>query len=1818
MQLGIGTASFVEVFKGLSFSDIGGGTGTALTVDNTTGSDFTDTWTDHTYGANIGTSINVAGSTDTLTLTLENFSGANSDEGSENEDVPMSREVVWNQNVLWEGDDGSEPTRWDIAANWSSNSIPASSTSVTIPSGPANQPVVSNGDATVKSVTIDSGATLTLNGSRTLTVQESLVNNGTFTANASSTVVYAGTLTTVSPVNYGNLTISSTDTATLSGNTLVQGDVTISSGANLNGSSFTLTVNGSWVDSNAGGDGFVSATSTVSMATSASETISATTFYNLTIDAGTKTLSGDITVNNDLTVTSTGTLDGSNRGVTLKHDYINQHATVGGFTPGTSTVTMACSGTRYIALTATSGAFNNITFGSGCTAVVTDSVGGSSATARTLDVGGTLTIGNGGALDANGDTITVEENWSNLGGTFTSTSSSVTFDGSSTQQVSAESFNNVTVDKGGGTLTTSGGMSVGGTVAVDNGTLNLGSGLTHSVTGAFTLASPSGTATLNTGTSTLILLNNFTSGSGGTLTMNGATTIRFADSSTVTVGGDFSASGTTPMITKTIAGAGGFGFTISGGTLNIAALIFEYASNAGFNVQSGVTSVTDIDNLTLRNMQGANVDCIQFNEPGDYDFSGFFFDGTCSGTGDNNVATTLTGGNSILMSDYSGAGSGAGFESDPNSIVTWTNTNTWTGGLSAVWSADSNWSRGSAPTTTDNVVIDTVTTQPSNVDVSSTFASLDIRANSTLTQGLNAGTDLTVTGDCVINTDGSLIMGTNVTSDVSCGGNFTNSGTFTQNASTGYLRLTGAGGTLNLATGTIRRIEIASGATYTLGTNLTFSSTDNFDVVGTLNASSFMLTTSLLNVTGTFNADSGEVVWQGTALPTGVTYHDLTIDSGTATISGTLTVTGDLTINNGATLTTSGNAVDVTGNLTVATGGTLAAGASAISVGGSVDVQGTGIVSGTSTLTLGTASSDTLAVAGGASYTGNSIINDTSNTATLSGSVSLAADFENRGTLVVGANTLTLSGGADFNNNGGTANLTNASASISCGDFTNGATATLTFGSSTGSLTLSGAYDDSGTVTVGLSTVTLTGGSSTIVTPGSSDFYNLVVSGTRTASNGLDVENNVTIGASGSFTAGAFTHTVAGNWDNQGGTFVEAGSTVTFDGSGAQSVSSEGFVALTVNKSGGTLTASGALTLTGALTVTAGTFDLGSGLSHSGTTASVTGTLNMGTGSTVLSMSGNVTVNSSGTLRMQNAPVTLRLANGTDLSVSSGGSFVASGSGGNIPTVESTTGNSHGFDVFGSVDITGMDHDRPDADGIHIRSGATIVAFSNITHSNNTTTYVRVANLTYTDTWNGHVFNGSVGNNVTTDSGGSGTITMTAATGTRAGESFDADTGITVDWPTGISWVGGTSTDWGTAANWSSNPSLPGANDTVTIPASASNQPVLDQNRSVGNITIETGGGTLDLAGFRLTLSGSMTNSGSVTHNNGELLLNGTGAQSVDMGSSALYDVDVNKSSGTASVTGNLVVNNDVVLTAGTLDLGSGTHAISGVLDLNGGTLNVSTSTTTVTGALTLNGGSTTLDLSQNSGALTVGSLTSEENATITFASSSASLTVNGSFINSANFTPGSGTLTLAGTGGTLTTGLESFYDLVVSGTYSSTDNADINNDLTVSGSWDMGSQSRQHDVAGDITVQNGGDMDLESSQATLSGTGRTITVDSGGQLTMRNNSRLRIGSGGTVSISGTYRAVTTSGLPTVRNNGSGTFSFTINSGGTLNVSGLSFSNADANGLQVSAGATIVDLDDATFASVASGGTHLRLLVTSGTFNFFRLHLRQLIWSWQR
>jgi hypothetical protein len=224
--------------------------------------------------------------------------------------------------VLWTG--GASTTAWTTTNNWGGCTTPNCSPGVDgiVTGGPTSQPTVT-GSQNVKNLTINSGATLTIGAGATLNVCGDFTNNGTLICGAGSVVNFNGTgaqnisgnLTGTN--KFANFTITkSSGTANLLSNIEVGENLTTANATSiLNTNGVDITLGGNF-SNYAGTTTFygITSTSTFTFNGTGSQT------YDPTVNSGTNVTQnnvvtnnsragyGDITLNDDLLIGSTGTL----------------------------------------------------------------------------------------------------------------------------------------------------------------------------------------------------------------------------------------------------------------------------------------------------------------------------------------------------------------------------------------------------------------------------------------------------------------------------------------------------------------------------------------------------------------------------------------------------------------------------------------------------------------------------------------------------------------------------------------------------------------------------------------------------------------------------------------------------------------------------------------------------------------------------------------------------------------------------------------------------------------------------------------------------------------------------------------------------------------------------------------------------------------------------------------------------------------------------------------------------------------------------------------------------------------------------------------------------------------------------------------------------------------------------------------------------------------------------------------------------------------------------------------------------------------------
>jgi fibronectin-binding autotransporter adhesin len=855
-----------------------------------------------------------------------------------------SRVHATTQTSTWVG---ASSNAWSTAANWNPTNVAPNNGSDSISdfdviinsvTSPDSAPIL-NTSVTIDNLTLNTGATLGIQGASDLTLNDNVVNDGIITINSnnsnSSTMTFSGG------------TLSGTGTITLNSGGAgadVAGTLTQSSGHTINGyGDITAALtNNSTVDANVSGQAINLLTSNMTN----NSVMEATGGGNLIINAIT------VTQGTNGQFSASGSIVALDGGATISGGTLNTSS--GGVFQATN------SSTDTLASVTNDGTFNiigasdlNITGNLADNGVITVNSNNSNSSTMTFSGGtlsgtGTITLNSGGAgadvagtlTQSSGHTI---NGYGDITGALTnnSTVDANVSDQAITLETSNMTNNSVMEATGGGDLVvdgitvtqgTSGQFSASGTssiVALDGdatisgGTLNTSSGGIFQATNnsSDTLANVTNNGTFNIiGASDLNITGN--------LADNGVITVNSNNSSSSTMtfsGGTLSGTGT---ITLNSGGAGadvaGTLTQSSGHTINGFGEISAAFTNNGLVNASATGGTLVVDGATTTNtstMEATN-GVLVFN---------------------NNVAVTNTGGtidaasNDVVLNGASITG-GTLKATSPNVIL--------------VQGATFNGLTITASSTVDvqgsfNLTLTGSTlTNDGNIALNyndSNFSTLQVNSNDLLTGSGSLTLDSSGTGAMI-----STGVGDTLTQDVNHTINgygeisavFTNNGTVDASSNGNELILATSSMTNNkLMEATGGGILLISGITVTQGTNGQISASGTNSLValeagatisgGTLNTSSggiFQATSNstdtLANVTnnGTFNIiGASNLNITGNLVNNGaITVNSNDSNVSTMTFSGgTLSGTGTITLNSGGT-----NA-DVAGTLTQSSGQTI-------------------------------------------------------------------------------------------------------------------------------------------------------------------------------------------------------------------------------------------------------------------------------------------------------------------------------------------------------------------------------------------------------------------------------------------------------------------------------------------------------------------------------------------------------------------------------------------------------------------------------------------------------------------------------------------------------------------------------------------------------------------------------------------------------------------------------------------------------------------------------------------------------------------------------
>lgn len=167
---------------------------------------------------------------------------------------------------IWESDPGTNPytTRWDTLVNWDASTVPTSSDAILIPGSLADgtrYPIISTDNVLVSSLTIESGADLTLSGGIAFSVAGDILGGGDINGSGVDTLRVGGDMGIAtssvkyvefngsslqyitSPLSFHNLTIDNTSHVEVADNVVINDTLTLKSGSLIIESGKSLLAN---------------------------------------------------------------------------------------------------------------------------------------------------------------------------------------------------------------------------------------------------------------------------------------------------------------------------------------------------------------------------------------------------------------------------------------------------------------------------------------------------------------------------------------------------------------------------------------------------------------------------------------------------------------------------------------------------------------------------------------------------------------------------------------------------------------------------------------------------------------------------------------------------------------------------------------------------------------------------------------------------------------------------------------------------------------------------------------------------------------------------------------------------------------------------------------------------------------------------------------------------------------------------------------------------------------------------------------------------------------------------------------------------------------------------------------------------------------------------------------------------------------------------------------------------------------------------------------------------------------------------------------
>jgi hypothetical protein len=1464
------------------------------------------------------------------------------------------------------------------------------------------------------------------------------------------------------------------------GDTVFTNQPTINSDVNIRGIAFSSTTATNLTISSGSLSTFGNISGTWSSSQSHSITIST---HNLTI-GGSLVLSDGTTGHNiDLTTSGSVSIVGSltqtgDASVSIVSGMLEiggDYNTNGSFSAGSGTVMYNGSSSQIVApLSYYNLAFNKSsgTATLSSTAIVngkmTLATGGTflvNGSSTILTIADSLRISTGATLNGGSSAIKVAGHWSNSG-TFTPASGTIELYGGNAQNVNTSTFNNFVINKSTGTtVTLIGNITVNGNLTDSSGTLDLSTFTANRTVVGGTLRLAGGT-TLKIG-NTNNFPANFSANSLSTTStveyiINGSQTIAPITYGNLTLssGGSKNLNGST-----TVAG----NLTIDNGiTLNagVSSLTLQgnWINNGIFTSSSNLVQLSG----SSKAISGNSITFHSLSVLGSYSTStNITVDSNAiiSGSITADPATTLT-----FVGDISNSGT-----LTTSGIVTFNGTQVQNIALNSGFSSTgtTNFNGTIAPVFSGISSPQFSILNINNTDTAGISPSIGWNVNGTFTVasgvkfygGVATHTfNSTFTNNGTVTSDGgTLIFSPSTATTITLGSSFSSTGVVEFGGS-GLLTIVGSTPTINTLT-----ISNTNSAGVTLPAGWTIIADLIIETNAKLNggSSSYSIGGSWINY-GTFDGQASTVTMTDTSVitGTGTTFNNIIIASGAAVtaISG-FNIAGNLTVN---------GIFDGTGQNIIFSGNTSST------------------IAGTSTITL-----DIVSIAKtSATTTLNQSLNGISLLNVIGGTLDIitysVSEVAGTGTLQIDADaTLKISGANNF-----PSFTTYDFDPASNVEYNSSGAQTISITPEYGNLVLSNGGNKSAALP-GLTingNFTLNGGN---FTPSNNTSHQVegnlnIAGGTFTGANNTYISiGGDFIMSGGTFAPGNNTDTISGNWTMSGGSFTTGSSTIIFNGSSDQTISSTGaFNNLNISKTSGALTLGIDATINGTLTFTDGKITTGSNKVIIGTSGNVTGA------NANRYVVGNLQKNVA-----TGAPVTRVFEIGDAstyardsivfASVTTAGNLTASTTAGDHPNIITDSVNAvksvnrywtltNSGIVFTTYSAT---FNFPSGD---IDPGATTGNFIVSRYNGSSWSYPNIGTKTSNSTQG---------------------IAINSLSDFQIGEPFS---GLNYTWD-----GGGDKRSWGDANNWNPN-TIPSSGDNVNLIGPdtidiniAASCLTISINNSQFRINILSGGdlaaaGNLIMAGGVFNTEASFpTVSGSVS------LTGGTFGYTASSGTQTIagqtYNNLVLSGGGTKTASGNITINSDLTISAGTLALGTYTANRA----TSGGTLTLASGTTLKVGGTT--GGISGSNFPTNFSTVTL-------NGTVEFSGSGAQVSV----LNYTNLAlSGSGTKSLAGN-------ISISGDLNITAGTLNLNNNTLNR--TVAGGNLIVSSSATLAVGGSSGGLPGSNFPANFTSLTLDGlinfngtSAQTIPAINYNNLTVSNTGSVTLANSGTIGIAGVF-----------------------------------------------------------------------------------------------